>query len=111
MQYLGSLDGPLLIFGGPYSNLQATTALLEEARALDIPPENIICTGDVVAYCADSQATVEAIRGAGIHVVMGNCEEALGNDLQDCGCGFDYLICHYVSFWCLSVTMVTRGQL
>ena len=23
---------PLLVFGGPYSNLEATTALLEEAR-------------------------------------------------------------------------------
>ena len=28
---LGSIDGPLLVFGGPYSNLQATRALLAEA--------------------------------------------------------------------------------
>ncbi len=89
MSDLGSLDGPVLVFGGPYSNLQATEAVLEEARNRGIPPGNIICTGDVVAYCGEPQATVEAIRNAGIHVVMGNCEESLGEDKDDCGCGFE----------------------
>ncbi|NQU57269.1 MAG: metallophosphoesterase [Rhodospirillales bacterium] len=86
---LGALDGPVLVFGGPYGNFQATTALLDKAREMDIAPGNIICTGDVVAYCGEPQNTVDAIRSAGIHVVMGNCEESLGFDLQDCGCGFD----------------------
>ena len=27
---LGPIDGPLLVFGGPYSNLQATRALLAD---------------------------------------------------------------------------------
>lgn len=86
---LGVIEGPVLVFGGPYSNLQATTAVLEQASAHGIPPQNIICTGDVVAYCGDAGDTVDAIRAAGIHVVMGNCEESLGLDLEDCGCGFD----------------------
>ncbi len=85
---LGAVDGPLLLFGGPYSNLQATTALLRRAGRLGIPPERMICTGDVVAYCADPRETVAAIRDAGVHVVMGNCEESLGHDDGDCGCGF-----------------------
>lgn len=89
VQDLGRLDKPVLVFGGPYSNLQATTALLKEARSRDIAPENIICTGDVVAYCGDATKTVDLIRDAGIHVVMGNCEESLGFDMDDCGCGFD----------------------
>ena len=88
MDDLGAVDGPVLLFGGPYGNLQATTALLSQAGRLEIPPERVICTGDVVAYCADPQATVAAIRDAGIHVVMGNCEESLGYDDDDCGCGF-----------------------
>ncbi|MHA1597231.1 MAG: metallophosphoesterase family protein [Alphaproteobacteria bacterium] len=78
-----------LIFGGPYGNLQATEAMLAQARALGIRPENVICTGDVVAYCGDAAATVAIIRDAGIRVVMGNCEESLGQGLDDCGCGFD----------------------
>jgi len=80
--------GALLLFGGCYSNLQATRALLDEARRLGIPPERTICTGDVVAYGADPAATVDIVRRAGVHVVMGNCEESLGARAEDCGCGF-----------------------
>ena len=80
--------GTVLLFGGCYSNLQATSALLAEARRLGIPPERTICTGDVVAYGADPAATVDIVRDAGVSVVMGNCEESLGARAQDCGCGF-----------------------
>ncbi len=80
---------PLLVFGGPYSNRQATAAMLARAQSLGVPPRNIICTGDVVAYCAEPEATAALIREAGIHVVAGNCEEQLASDADDCGCGFD----------------------
>ena len=72
---LGSVDGPVLCFGGPYSNVQATDAMLARARALGLAPQQIVCTGDVVAYAGDPVATVERVRDAGIRVVMGNCEE------------------------------------
>ncbi|WP_255853580.1 metallophosphoesterase family protein [Marinobacterium rhizophilum] len=88
-QELGTLTGPLLIFGGPYSNLQATRALLDAAQQLDFSPEQLICTGDAVAYCADAEATVQLLRDAGVHWIQGNCEESLGNRIDDCGCGFD----------------------
>lgn len=83
------VDGRLLVFGGPYSNLQATEALLDEARRLGLGPERLLCTGDLVAYCAEPQATVDLIREAGCAVVQGNCEESLGADAEDCGCGFE----------------------
>jgi len=86
---LGAIDAPVLFFGGPYSNRQATAALFAEAVQLGIPPERMICTGDVVAYAADPAACVEALINAGCPVVMGNCEESLGFDAEDCGCGFD----------------------
>jgi predicted phosphodiesterase len=82
------VDAPLLLFGGCYSNLQATRALLDQAARLGIPPDRIICTGDVVAYAADPAATVDLVRQAGVRVVMGNCEESLGTNAADCGCGF-----------------------
>jgi predicted phosphodiesterase len=82
------MDGPVLVFGGPYSNLEATAALLAAARRRAIPARNIVCTGDVVAYAADALATTALIRRAGIRVVMGNCEESLGGGAGDCGCGF-----------------------
>lgn len=83
-----NFDGPVLIIGGPYGNLEATRAVLAAGAALGIPPERTICTGDVVAYCADPAATVAAIRAAGVRVVMGNVEQALGADASDCGCDF-----------------------
>lgn len=86
---LGDLTGPVLIFGGPYSNLAATRAMRAQAEELGIPPERIICTGDVVAYCAEPVETIALIREWGVAVVQGNCEESLGLEAKDCGCGFE----------------------
>ncbi len=86
---LGNLDTDVLLFGGPYSNLQATQAMRAEALRLGIAPDHVICTGDVVAYCADAAATVAEIRDWGCPVVAGNCEKQLAQDAQDCGCGFE----------------------
>ena len=86
--HLGHLDQPLLLFGGPYSNLHALLALKKQAIAWGIPPHRILCTGDVVAYCGQPYDSVEMIREWGIHVLMGNCEESLANNADDCGCGF-----------------------
>jgi predicted phosphodiesterase len=86
---LGKQDGRLLVFGGPYSNLAATAAMRRRAGELDIPPERVICSGDLVAYCGEPAQTVDLVRDWGIHVVMGNCEESLAFNEADCGCGFD----------------------
>ncbi|MCB2065751.1 MAG: metallophosphoesterase family protein [Erythrobacter sp.] len=85
---LGALDGTVLLFGGPYSNLQATQALLEKARALRIPARRVICTGDMVAYGADPAGVVAALRGFAGPVVAGNVERQLAEGAGDCGCGF-----------------------
>ncbi|MEM8878461.1 MAG: metallophosphoesterase family protein [Pseudomonadota bacterium] len=81
--------GPVLIFGGSYSNLEATETLFKVASERGIPPERIICTGDVTAYCADAEATATLIRESGIAVVMGNTDESLAGGGESCGCGFD----------------------
>ncbi|WP_275099675.1 metallophosphoesterase family protein [Sedimenticola hydrogenitrophicus] len=89
LHHLGPMDGPLLLFGGPYGNLEALTAIRNEAERRQIPAQRIICTGDLTAYCASPFESVEMTRDWGIHVVMGNCEEALADKAIDCGCGFD----------------------
>ncbi|SEF89881.1 metallophosphoesterase family protein [Oceanospirillum linum] len=92
---LGCLDkmaseaSPILIFGGPYSNLAATEAIERAAQQRNIPPQQIICTGDIIAYCADAAETTSRIQRWGIPVVMGNCEESIAEGAMDCGCGFD----------------------
>ena len=83
-----AVDGPLLVFGGPYSNLQATRAALAEAARRGIPSRRVICTGDVVAYGADAAACCDLVMESGIAVIAGNCEENLAAGALDCGCGF-----------------------
>ncbi len=84
-----AVDGPLLAFGGPYSNLQATEAVLAEAALRGIPARRVLCTGDVVAYAADAAATCDLVMDSGIAVLAGNCEEQLATAAPDCGCGFE----------------------
>ncbi|MCU7829322.1 MAG: metallophosphoesterase family protein [Candidatus Thiodiazotropha sp. (ex Myrtea sp. 'scaly one' KF741663)] len=86
---LGVFHEPLLIFGGPYGNLQATEAMQERAEALSIPPSRVICNGDSVAYCAQPEETVNTLREWGVRALMGNCEESLATGQPDCGCGFE----------------------
>ncbi|HUC60583.1 MAG TPA: metallophosphoesterase family protein [Alphaproteobacteria bacterium] len=86
---LGAMDGPVLVFGGPYGNLEATEAVLAEAARRGIPWRRVVCTGDVAAYCAEPQACADLLRARGIACVMGNCEEQLAADAEDCGCGFE----------------------
>ena len=83
------VQAPLLVFGGPYSNLRAATALRTRADDLGIPASHCICAGDVVAYCAEPEETIAAIRNWGCHVVAGNCEEQLALAAADCACGFE----------------------
>lgn len=86
---LGQLSGPVCLFGGPYSNAHALEALQQALSVHAIPPSNIICTGDMVAYCGQPVETLDQIKAWGIPVVMGNCEESLAQAADDCGCGFD----------------------
>ncbi len=87
-QHLGTLQGPLLVFGGIYSNWHALQALYAMAQREGIPPERIICTGDVAGYCAFPDKCFHFLRDWGIHVILGNVEENLRDGRDDCGCGF-----------------------
>lgn len=86
---IGKLSGKLLVFGGVYSNFQALEMLLKIAAAENIAAENIICTGDIVAYCSAPDACLQIIKKSGIHTILGNVEIQLRDNEQDCGCNFN----------------------
>ena len=86
---LGTLEGDILVFGGPYSNLEAIKALFARAEALGIPAANCICTGDVVGYCADPVATLDCVFDRKGPIVAGNVERQLASGAAGCGCGFE----------------------
>ncbi|MGU9951700.1 MAG: metallophosphoesterase family protein [Gammaproteobacteria bacterium WSBS_2016_MAG_OTU1] len=78
----------MLVFGGVYGNAQALHALMETVHWK--AAEAIVCTGDVAAYCADGAAVCDLLRQQShIIIVRGNCERSVGDDEDDCGCGFD----------------------
>ena len=88
MKNLGALTGELLVFGGVYSNLQALEAMKEVAEQRGIAPSHVICTGDIVAYCAQPEECVQFVKEWGIHCILGNVEIQLRDGLDDCACDF-----------------------
>jgi len=85
---LGTLTGPVLIFGGAYSNFDALQSLRAEAALRGIAPGNVVCCGDTPGYCAEPRECLDLIEAWGIHAIAGNVETNLVNGTDDCGCGF-----------------------
>jgi len=79
----------LFVFGGAYGNFEATKAILDEAEQRGFSKEEILFTGDSIAYCANPEETTCLIKSSGIHTLEGNCEEAIANGAENCGCGFE----------------------
>jgi predicted phosphodiesterase len=86
---IGVLTRELIVFGGIYSNLEALKAFKSEMDTRGIKANNIICTGDIVAYCADPEECIQFVKNWGIHVIVGNVELQLRNGEVDCGCNFN----------------------
>nr|WP_253931367.1 arsenosugar biosynthesis-associated peroxidase-like protein [Lewinella sp. W8] len=80
--------GPVLVFGGAYSNLEALRAVRAVAEARGIPPGNVLCTGDTPGYCAEPAECLDLLAQWGCHAIAGNVETNLVNGTDDCGCGF-----------------------
>ena len=88
IDYLGTLSGKILLFGGVYSNLQALEAMKQLAEKENIAPENCICTGDIVGYCAQPEETVQLFKIWNPKSIAGNVEIQLCEGAEDCGCDF-----------------------
>ncbi|EPR74903.1 hypothetical protein ADIWIN_0267 [Winogradskyella psychrotolerans RS-3] len=85
---IGKLSDKVLLFGGVYSNLQALEALIAVAESEGIPPENCICTGDIIGYCAQPEETIQTFKNWNARIIVGNVEIQLRDDEDDCGCDF-----------------------
>lgn len=86
---IGKLKGRLLVFGGAYSNLQALEHLKQLADSEGIAAQNVICTGDIVGYCAQPEECLALVMEWGIHCIAGNVEKQLSSQAEDCGCDFE----------------------
>ena len=86
---IGSFNEDIFVFGGVYSNLQALRTVKALAEERGFRPKQIICTGDIIAYCANPVECVDLLEDWGVHAIAGNVELNLRDESDDCGCNFN----------------------
>ncbi len=76
----------ITIFGDIHANLPALEAVLADIEARNLP--NLYCLGDLVGYGTFPNEVTEIIRGRAIPTLMGNYDQGVGNNSDDCGCAY-----------------------
>lgn len=76
----------ITVFGDIHANLPALEAVFTDmaARKLD----NLYCLGDLVGYGTFPNEVIAAIRERDIPTIMGNYDQGVGQDSDDCGCAY-----------------------
>jgi putative phosphoesterase len=73
-------------FSDIHANLHALGAVLRDIDALK--PDAVYCLGDLVGYGAYPNEVIALIRERGIPTIMGNYDDGVGFDRDDCGCAY-----------------------
>lgn len=76
----------IAIFGDAHGNSEATARTLEAIAAA--APDAVYCLGDLVGYGARPNETIDLVRSRGIPTIMGNYDDGVGFDRDDCGCAY-----------------------
>lgn len=76
----------LAAFSDVHGNRHALEAVLADIRQHS--PDFIVCLGDLVGYGAFPNEVIETIRAASISTVMGNYDDGVGFDKEECGCAY-----------------------
>ncbi|HUS83617.1 MAG TPA: metallophosphoesterase family protein [Anaerolineales bacterium] len=74
----------LAILSDIHDNLHALQAVWEDLEASK--PDAVYCLGDLVGYGAYPNETIAFIRERQVSTVMGNYDDGVGFDRDDCGC-------------------------
>ena len=76
----------IAVFSDMHGNSAATEAVL---AAIDAEaPDEMICLGDLVGYGARPNEVIDLVREREIPAVMGNYDDGVGFDRDDCGCAY-----------------------
>ncbi len=76
----------IAIFSDVHGNIHAFNAVLHDIERE--APDRIYCLGDLVGYGAYPNEVIETIQGRGIPTVMGNYDDGVGFDRDECGCAY-----------------------
>ena len=69
-----------------HGNLPALDAVLEDLRSQHV--DSMYCLGDLVGYGASPNEVVAKIHDLNIPTVMGNYDDGVGFDRDECGCAY-----------------------
>jgi len=76
----------IAVFSDIHANLPALQAILADIQNYYV--DRMICLGDLVGYAPLPNETIETVRTLNIPVIMGNYDQGVGHDLDDCGCAY-----------------------
>ena len=76
----------LAILSDLHGNILATEAVLAAIEAES--PDAIYCLGDLVGYGPRPNETIALIRDRTIPTIVGNYDDGVGFDRDDCGCAY-----------------------
>ena len=73
-------------FGGIYSNSLALQAALDDVRRRGV--DAIYCLGDFGAFGPHPDRSLALLRDKNVVCIQGNYDNSIGNELDDCQCGY-----------------------
>ena len=76
----------IAILSDIHGNRHALSAVLADIDRE--APDQVYCLGDLVGYGAYPNEVIERIRDRGIPTVMGNYDDGVGFDKDECGCAY-----------------------
>ncbi len=77
---------PVAFFGGIYNNYLALEAAINDTRRRGV--RSIFCLGDMGAFGPHPDRVFPLLIDNNIPCIQGNYDNSLGNDLEDCQCGY-----------------------
>lgn len=76
----------IAIFSDIHGNLHALQAVLADIDRQQL--DQVYCLGDLVGYGAHPNEVIDLIRTRQIPTIMGNYDDGVGFDKDDCGCAY-----------------------
>lgn len=76
----------IAVLSDMHGNSAATEAVLADIDTQQ--PDEVICAGDLVGYGARPNHVIDLVRGRAIPTIMGNYDDGVGFDRDDCGCAY-----------------------
>jgi putative phosphoesterase len=74
------------IFSDIHGNLPALQAVMADIAEQKL--QTVYCLGDLVGYGASPNEVAERIRAEGMPTIMGNYDDGVGFDRDECGCAY-----------------------